>query len=93
MNVGSGQFIPGFEEQLIGMAAGETRTVKVTFPETYPTETLAGKAAEFDVTAKSIEAPSEVTIDDEFAKSLGLEVARQAQGRGEGAASRASTPP
>ena len=55
------------------MASGETRTVNVTFPEAYPAETLAGKAAEFEVTAKSIEAPTEVTIDDEFAKSLGLE--------------------
>ena len=45
----------------------------MSFPEAYPTETLAGKAAEFDVTAKAIEAPTEVTLDDEFAKSLGLE--------------------
>jgi trigger factor len=73
VTVGSNQFIPGFEEQLVGLGAGETKVVKVTFPEAYPTETLAGKAAEFDVTAKSIEAPKEVTIDDEFAKSLGLE--------------------
>jgi trigger factor len=73
VTVGSNQFIPGFEEQLVGIAVGETKVVKVTFPEAYPTETLAGKAAEFDVTAKSIEAPKEVTIDDEFAKSLGLE--------------------
>jgi trigger factor len=73
VTVGSSQFIPGFEEQLVGLGVGETKVVKVTFPETYPTETLAGKAAEFDVTAKSIEAAQEVTIDDEFAKSLGLE--------------------
>jgi trigger factor len=73
VTVGSNQFIPGFEEQLVGLGVGETKLVKVTFPESYPTETLAGKAAEFDVTAKSIETPKEVTIDDEFAKSLGLE--------------------
>ena len=73
VTVGSNQFIPGFEEQLVGLGVGETKVVKVTFPESYPTETLAGKAAEFDVTAKSIEAPKEVTLDDEFAKSLGLE--------------------
>jgi len=73
VTVGSNQFIPGFEEQLLGLGVGETKVVKVTFPETYPTETLAGKAAEFDVTAKSIETPKDVTIDDEFAKSLGLE--------------------
>ena len=73
VNVGSGTFIPGFEEQLIGMTAGETRSVKVTFPKNYVNTQLAGKEAEFEVTAKSIEAPGTVTIDDAFAKSLGLE--------------------
>jgi trigger factor len=73
VNVGSGTFIPGFEDQLIGMAAGETRLVKVTFPANYMNEQLAGKAAEFDVTAKALEAPGTVTIDDTFAKSLGLD--------------------
>jgi trigger factor len=73
VTIGSNQFIPGFEEQLIGIGAGEARQIKVTFPDNYPTETLAGKAAEFDVTAKTIEAPVAVTIDEEFAKSLGLE--------------------
>ena len=68
------QFIPGFEEQLIGMTAGETRQVKVTFPAAYPAANLAGKEAEFDVTAKSIEAPTNVTVDEAFAKSLGLEL-------------------
>ncbi len=73
VNVGSGTFIPGFEDQLIGMGAGETRLVKVTFPANYMNAKLAGKEAEFDVTAKSIEAPGTVTIDDAFAKSLGLD--------------------
>src|SRR5262245_3906829 len=73
LNVGSGQFIPGFEEQLIGMTAGEQRQIKVTFPATYPAAQLAGKEAEFDVTVKSIEVPTTVAIDDTFAKSLGLE--------------------
>jgi trigger factor len=71
--IGSGTFIPGFEDQLIGMQAGETRDVKVTFPVNYLAEKLAGKDAEFVVTAKSIEAPGEVKIDDAFAKSLGME--------------------
>jgi trigger factor len=71
--IGSGTFIPGFEEQLIGMASGETRTLKVTFPKNYASETLAGKPAEFETTATLIEAPQETTIDDEFAKALGLE--------------------
>ena len=64
---------PGFEEQLIGIAAGETRTLKVTFPKNYASEKLAGQAAEFETTATLIEAPQETAIDDEFAKTLGLE--------------------
>ena len=73
VNVGSGTFIPGFEDQLIGLAAGEKRLVKVTFPANYTNEQLAGKEAEFDVTAKSVEAPGSVSINDDFAKGLGLE--------------------
>jgi len=73
VDIGSGTFIPGFEEQLIGIAAGENRTVKATFPTAYANAELAGKAAEFAVTAKKVEAPGEVKIDDEFAKQLGLE--------------------
>ena len=71
--IGAGQFIPGFEEQLVGMAVGETRTLKVTFPKNYASEKLAGQPAEFETTATLIEAPGETTIDDEFAKTLGLE--------------------
>jgi trigger factor len=73
VQIGSNTFIPGFEEQLIGMAAGETRTVNVTFPQNYTATKLAGKAAVFEVTAKSIETPGTVEVNDEFAKSLGLE--------------------
>ena len=73
LNIGSGTFIPGFEDQLIGIAVGEKRTVNVTFPQTYPAQHLAGKNAEFDVTAKTVETPKSITVDDEFAKSLGLE--------------------
>jgi trigger factor len=73
VNVGSGSFLPGFEDKLIGMGAGEKRLVKVTFPANYGKTELAGKEAEFTVTAKSIETPGTVTIDDAFAKSLGLE--------------------
>jgi trigger factor len=71
--IGSASFIPGFEEQLIGLAVGETRTIKVTFPTNYASDTLAGKAAEFETTATKLEAPQAVTIDDEFAKTLGME--------------------
>jgi trigger factor len=73
VQVGSNTFIPGFEEQLIGVAAGETRTVNVAFPGNYLAPNLAGKAAVFEVTAKSIETPGTVTVDDAFAKSLGME--------------------
>jgi trigger factor len=73
VNIGSGTFIPGFEDQLVGMATGEKRLVKVTFPGSYAKGELAGKEAEFDVTAKSIEAPGTITINDELAKSLGLD--------------------
>jgi trigger factor len=71
--IGTGQFIPGFEEQLVGIGAGETRTLKVSFPKNYAIEKLAGQAAEFETTATLIEAPGETEINDEFAKTLGLE--------------------
>ena len=71
--LGSNTFIPGFEDQLVGVATAETRVLKVKFPEHYQAEHLAGKDAEFTVTAKSISSPGSVTLDDEFAKSLGLE--------------------
>ncbi|WP_398464217.1 trigger factor [Tardiphaga sp.] len=73
VQIGSNTFIPGFEDQLVGIAAGETRTLKVTFPANYASDTLAGKAAEFETTASKIESPVDTAIDDEFAKSLGLE--------------------
>lgn len=71
--IGSNTFIPGFEDQLIGIGAGETRTVKANFPKNYASAQLAGKAAEFETTATLVEAPQDVAIDDEFAKTLGLE--------------------
>jgi trigger factor len=71
--IGSGTFIPGFEEQLIGIGSGETRHLKVSFPKNYANEKLAGQPAEFETTATLIEAPQDTPIDDAFAKSLGLE--------------------
>ncbi len=73
MTIGSNTFIPGFEEQLIGIAAGETRTLKVSFPANYGNEKLAGQPAEFETSATLVEAPQEAVINDEFAKTLGLE--------------------
>jgi trigger factor len=73
VTIGSNSFIPGFEEQLLGVGAGETRTLKVAFPKNYASEKLAGQPAEFETTATLIEAPQETEINDEFAKALGLE--------------------
>ena len=71
--LGSGQFIPGFEDQLIGVKAGEEKAVEVTFPEEYNAENLAGKAAVFDVTVKAVKEPKPAEIDDELAKKFGAE--------------------
>jgi len=73
MQLGSGRFIPGFEDNLIGLKAGESKTFDVTFPDDYPATALAGKSATFVVTVKTVEAPGEVTLNDDFAKSLGLD--------------------
>lgn len=73
LELGSGQFIPGFEDQLIGVKANDSKVVKVTFPDNYGAEHLAGKAAEFDVTVNEVRVPKDTALDDEFAKQLGLE--------------------
>ncbi len=66
-------FIPGFSEQMEGIAPGETRTITVDFPEDYGAKELAGKKAEFEITAKALAVAQVPAIDDEFAKGLGLE--------------------
>jgi trigger factor len=71
--LGSKTFLPEFEEGLVGIAAGETRTINATFPADYLDPKLAGQAAAFEVTASAVEQPAELTIDDAFATSLGLE--------------------
>jgi trigger factor len=71
--IGSGQFIPGFEEQLVGTKKGEQKVVKTMFPELYQARELAGKAAEFAVTVQEIQAPGDQVIDDELAKKFGLD--------------------
>jgi trigger factor len=73
LKLGAGQFIPGFEEQLTGVKKGDEKTIEVTFPEDYGASHLAGKAATFDVTVKSVLDADKPKLDDEFAKSLGLE--------------------
>ncbi len=73
LELGSGSFIPGFEDQLVGLKAGESKTVAVTFPEEYGSADLAGKAAEFAVDVKQVKVPLPVPVDDSLAEKLGLE--------------------
>ena len=73
VELGSGRLIPGFEEQLVGAKAGDSREVNVTFPGDYPVEQLKGKPAKFAVTVKAVQLAGESKIDDELAKSLGLD--------------------
>ncbi|MDN2564797.1 trigger factor [Aquibium sp. A9E412] len=73
--LGSNQFIPGFEEQLVGAKAGEEKTIEVTFPDAYAAEHLAGRTATFDVTVKQVASPGALEINDEVAQSLGVESA------------------
>jgi len=71
--IGSNSFIPGFEDQLVGVKADDETEIKVTFPENYQAENLAGKDAVFEVKVHEVRAPKTPDIDDEFAKGLGLE--------------------
>ncbi len=71
--IGSGQFIPGFEDQLVGAKTGDEVEVKVDFPEEYHAADLAGKEAVFDVTVHEVRGPQAVDLDDELAKQVGLE--------------------
>lgn len=73
LKLGSGMFIPGFEDQLIGSKKGQSVEVKVKFPEQYGAKELAGKDAIFDVEVTELREPAEAKVDDEFAKSLGLD--------------------
>lgn len=73
LTLGSGTFIPGFEDGVIGAKAGENRDVKVTFPAEYHAPEMAGKDAIFAVTVKEVKVPEDTKIDDEMAKKLGLD--------------------
>lgn len=73
IEIGAGRLIPGFEEGLVGVKAGEERTITVTFPEDYPAEDLKGREATFDITVHEVKVPTETVVDDDFAKELGLE--------------------
>lgn len=77
ITLGAGGFIPGFEEGLIGLKAGDEKVVDATFPEAYGEPNLAGKAVKFEVKVKEVAGPETPTLDDEFAKSLGAESVAQ----------------
>ncbi|OIQ25170.1 MAG: trigger factor [Alphaproteobacteria bacterium MedPE-SWcel] len=81
LTLGSNSFIPGFEEQLVGVKAGDDKEVTVTFPEEYGAENLAGKDAVFSCTVKEIKAPKAAEIDDELAKKFGAEDLDQLKGQ------------
>ena len=92
--LGSGQFIPGFEEQLVGVKAGEDKAVTVSFPDDYQAEHLAGKEAVFDCSVKEVKEPVAAEIDDELATKFGADdlaalktrIAEQLEGEYAGAA-------
>lgn len=78
--LGSNRFIPGFEEQLVGVKAGDDKVLNVSFPDDYPSANLAGKAATFETKVHEVRAPQTPAVDDEFAKGLGLESLEQLAG-------------
>jgi trigger factor len=80
VEIGAGQLIPGFEDQLIGVKANDEKQLNVTFPDEYPVETLKGKPATFDVVISEVRVRQETKVDEDFAKSLGLEGLEQLRG-------------
>ena len=80
VELGSGRLIPGFEEQLVGVSANEQRTLNVTFPEDYNAAYLKGKQATFEVTVNEVRKAGAFSLDDAFAKSMGLESLEQLTG-------------
>jgi trigger factor len=78
--LGSGQLIPGFEDQMIGLKAGDEKQINVTFPDDYGAENLKGKPATFDIKVSAVKVPGDMKIDDEFAKQLGLNDLEQLKG-------------
>jgi trigger factor len=78
--LGAGRFIPGFEEQLSGVKAGDDKTITVTFPSDYPAKELAGKDAQFAVHVHKVQVEDQTNVDEDFAKSLGLESLEQLRG-------------
>lgn len=80
VEIGSGRLIPGFEDQVVGVKAGDEKTINVTFPDDYPAENLKGQPATFDLTITSVKTAGESKIDDDLAKNLGLTDLEQLKG-------------
>ncbi|MBX3565086.1 MAG: trigger factor [Sphingomonas sp.] len=80
VEIGSGRLIPGFEDQLVGVKAGDEKQISVTFPEDYGSKDLAGKPATFDLKITAVKTAGEAKIDDDFAKQLGLQSLEQLTG-------------
>lgn len=80
VEIGSGRLIPGFEDQLVGVKAGDEKQISLTFPEDYNAAYLAGKPATFDLVIKKVQTAKAAVADDAFAKSLGLESLEQLRG-------------
>jgi trigger factor len=78
--LGSGQLIPGFEDQMIGLKVGDEKQLNVTFPDDYGAENLKGKPATFDIKVNAVKAPGETKLDDDFAKQIGLNDLDQLKG-------------
>jgi trigger factor len=80
VEIGSGRLIPGFEDQLVGVKAGDEKTINVTFPDDYGAKNLAGQPATFDLKITAVKTAGETKIDDDFAKQLGLQDLEQLKG-------------
>jgi trigger factor len=78
--LGSGQLIPGFEDQMVGLKAGDEKQLNVTFPDDYGAENLKGQPATFDIKVTAVKTAGETKLDDEFAKQLGLNDLEQLKG-------------
>ena len=73
VELGSGNLIPGFEDQLVGAKTGDSREIKVTFPDDYPSDKVKGQPALFAVTVKDVKVSGETEVNEDFAKALGLQ--------------------
>jgi trigger factor len=78
--LGSGQLIPGFEDQMVGLKVGDEKQIKVSFPDDYGAENLKGQPATFDIKVSAVKTAAETKLDDEFAKQLGLNDLEQLKG-------------